>query len=123
MPSEIQSTLLSIYWVSLHWSERDIRWEMCEEDIFNRKNEFQEETKKKEKRTPQQKNEVHSFTWQTNTLNHCIAQDSIKFNLEELFYLVEVSHFDFAEEETGCGNERNARKELDWRYKILNCNN
>mgnify|MGYP004637931559 FL=1 len=63
MPSEIQSTLLSIYWVSLHWSERDIRWEMCEEDIFNRKNEFQEETKKERKRTLQHKNEVHSFSW------------------------------------------------------------
>ena len=33
--------------------------------------------------------------------------------LEELFYLVEVSQFDFSEEETSCGNERNARKKLD----------
>ena len=48
-----------------------------------------------------------------NTLNHCIAQDSVKFNLEELFYLVEVSQFDFSEEETSCGNERNARKKLN----------
>ena len=48
-----------------------------------------------------------------STLNHCIEQDMIKFNLEELFYLVEVSHFDFSEEETSCGNERNARKKLD----------
>ena len=55
---------------------------MCEEDIFNRKNEFQEKTKKERKRTPQQENEVHPFTQQMNTLNHCIAQDSIKFILE-----------------------------------------
>ena len=86
---------------------------MCEEDIFNRKNEFQEKTKKERKRAPQQEIEVHAFTRQTNTLNHCIARDVIKFNLEELFYLVEVSHFNFSEEETSCGNERNARKELN----------
>ena len=47
-----------------------------------------------------------------NTLNHCIAQDSIKFNLEELFYLVEVSHFDFSEEGTSCGNERVQERHL-----------
>ena len=63
MPSEIQFTLLFVHWVSLHWSERDIHREMYEEDIFNRKNEFQEETKKERTRTPQQENEVHSFTW------------------------------------------------------------
>ena len=92
-------------------------------NLTDKKNEFQEETKKERKRTPQQEIKVYSFTWQMNTLNHCIAQDSIKFNLEELFYLVEVSHFDFSEEETSCGNERNARKKLDWHHKMLNWNN
>ena len=85
---------------------------MCEEDIFNRKNEFQEETKKERNRAPQQEIEAHSFMWQMNTLNHCIAQDVIKFNLEELFYLVEVSQFDFSEEETSCGNEKMHERNL-----------
>ena len=85
---------------------------------------FKKKLKRKErKRTPQQENEVHSFTWEVNTPNCCIAQDVIKFNLEELFCLVEASHFDFSEEETSCRNERNARKKLDWNHKILNWNN
>ena len=123
MPSEIQFTLLSIYWLSLHWSERNIQWEMCEEGIVNRKNEFQEETKKERKRTLQQEIELHSFTQQTKYTQPLYCTGSIKFNLEELFYLVEVSQFDFSEEETSCGNERNARKKLNWNHKILNWNN
>ena len=48
-----------------------------------------------------------------NALNHCIAQDVIKFNLEKLFYLVEVSQFDFSEEETSCGNEKVQERNLN----------
>ena len=83
---------------------------------------FKKKLKKKEKKLLNKKlKSTHSHDRQ-NTLNHCIAQDVIKFNLEELFYLVEVSRFDFSEEETSCGNERNARKKLDWNNKRLNCN-
>ena len=74
---------------------------------------FKKKLKRKEKELHNKKLKSTHSRDRLNTFNHCIAQDSIKFILEKLFYLVEVSQFDFSDEETSCENEINARKKLD----------